>query len=208
MLDGLGFEYRLRQEISLLSRNVQAAFCWIISFPGVKMAGRDWNFNSTPSVSLLGMDRDKFHFPLTLLPCRCDEQEETCSLYNIYWVCLFIRSAVIIWYREKMGDKRLGFNSFDFCLGVLHRPFGNLLYSLAHSSAISVLAFDVEFLSLLHYFTEFLNNGNIFSKPKITMARGFQIGSLLYWKNTDVEVVDAEGAALQMEKRSVRPCHR
>jgi len=107
-----------------------------------------------------------------------------------------------------MGDKRLGFNSFDFCLGVLHRLFGNLLYLLVHSSAISVLAFDVDFLSLLNYFTEFLNNGNIFSKPKITMARGFQIGSLLYWKHTDVEVVHAVGATLQMEERSGRPCHR
>jgi hypothetical protein len=98
-----------------------------------------------------------------------------------------------------MGEERLGFNSFDFCLGVLHRPFGDLLYLLVHSFAISVLAFDVDFLSLLHYVTEFLNNGNIFSKPKITMARGFHIGSLLYWKHIDVETVHAVGTELQMK---------
>jgi hypothetical protein len=69
-----------------------------------------------------------------------------------------------------MGEKRLGFNSFDFCLGVLHRPFGALIYLLAHSSATSVLVFDVDFLSLLYSVTKFLNNGNIFSKPKIMMA--------------------------------------
>jgi hypothetical protein len=98
-----------------------------------------------------------------------------------------------------MGEKRLGFNSFDFGLGVLHRPFGDLLYLLVHSSSISVLAFDVDFLSLLHYVTEFLNNGNIFSKPKIMMAGRFHIGSLLCWENVDVQVVHAVGTALQME---------
>jgi hypothetical protein len=99
-----------------------------------------------------------------------------------------------------MGEKRLGFNSFDLCLGVLYRNFGDVLYILANSSPISVLAFDVDVRSLLHYVTEFLNNGNIFSKLKITMTRGFHIRSLLYWKHIDVEVVHALGTALQTEE--------
>jgi hypothetical protein len=55
----------------------------------------------------------------------------------------------------------------------------------------SVLVFDVDFLSLLYSVTKFLNNGNIFSKPKITMARGFHIRYLLYRKHIDVEVAHA-----------------
>jgi hypothetical protein len=99
-----------------------------------------------------------------------------------------------------MGEKRLGLNSFDLRLGVLYRNFGDVLYILVHFSPILVLAFDVDVRSLLHYVTEFLNNGNIFSKLKITMARGFHIGSLLYWKHIDVEVVHAVGTALQVEE--------